>query len=136
MLPPPVPFATGRLRRVTDWEALAKDSYYSSQQLAALCDVSLRHLQRHFKNHYALQLGAWLSELRLAHAYQLLLEGRRVKEVAFSLGFKQLSHFSREFKRYHGITPSTLLDSTWPKAKTPFVPRVYKTPAPDQMKLF
>jgi AraC-like DNA-binding protein len=32
----------------------------------------------------------------------LLKELRSVKIVAAELGFKQVSHFSREFKRFHG----------------------------------
>ena len=35
---------------------------------------------------------------------------RPVKVVAFDLGFKQVSHFSREFKRYHGLSPKAFLD--------------------------
>jgi hypothetical protein len=36
----------------------------------------------------------------------LLLVGtmNSVKEVAYSLGFKQVSHFCREFKTFHGLT--------------------------------
>jgi AraC-like DNA-binding protein len=33
-----------------------------------------------------------------------------VKEVAFALGYKQVSHFSRQFKQFHGVSPGDF----WP----------------------
>ena len=36
----------------------------------------------------------------------MLLAGQQVKEVATELGYKQTSHFCREFKSYHHLTPS------------------------------
>jgi AraC-like DNA-binding protein len=54
-------------------------------------------------------VSQWLRELRLTRAYQNLLLGKSVKEVAFDQGYKQVSHFSREFKNHFGISPSFLL---------------------------
>ena len=50
-------------------------------------------------------MSAWLNALRLARAYELIRSGESVKSVAFELGFKQLSHFSRAFKQAHGVAP-------------------------------
>jgi len=51
----------------------------------------------------------WLNEQRLIRAGKLLKQLRSVKSVAFPLGFKQVSHFSREFKFQYGIAPATFL---------------------------
>ena len=48
----------------------------------------------------------WLDELRMWEAFRMLCGGAAVKEVAFSLSFKQVSHFSRAFTQYHGFCPS------------------------------
>jgi len=32
-----------------------------------------------------------------------------VKRVAYEIGFKQLSHFSRNFKQRHGLPPTTFI---------------------------
>jgi len=92
----------------SDWENLAVQACYRPRLLAALCKVSPRTVQRHFKVRYRMTVGAWLSKLRLRHAYDRITAGELVKAVAYDLGFKQLSHFSRAFKQVHGVPPSLL----------------------------
>ena len=46
------------------------------------------------------------SNTRKIAARQLLLSGQQVKAVAFELGFKQPSHFCRQFKSFNNLTPS------------------------------
>lgn len=96
----------GRLQRITDWKALVTQSCYSGAALARLCGVSTRHLQRHIRLVNNRTLGNWLNMLRLEHGYQRLLHGCPVKETAFSLGYKQVSHFSRSFKKHFHFCPS------------------------------
>lgn len=97
------------LDQVRDWDGLARAAAYRPSQLAALCQVSLRTLQRHFKKHYALQVRSWLKDARMNSAYAHIQSGSSVKEAAFDLGYTQLSHFSRDFKKHFGIAPSFLL---------------------------
>ena len=52
---------------------------------------------------------AWLNEQRMIAARNLLFEGHSVKMVGCQLGFKQTSHFCREFKRSYCMTPSQFL---------------------------
>jgi AraC-like DNA-binding protein len=98
----------GRLVHINEWERLAHDAQYSAADLARACEVSLRHLQRYFHDSYRLKLRSWLNEMRLWRGLLMLNAERSVKEVAYDLGFKQCSHFSREFKRYHGLSPSAI----------------------------
>jgi AraC-like DNA-binding protein len=39
----------------------------------------------------------------------MLKKNRSVKTVCFQLGFKRVSHFSREFKSHYGIPPTEFL---------------------------
>jgi len=87
------------------WEGLAAQANYRPGALAKLCKVSLRTLQRHFAKHYGLTLGGWMRDIRLSAAYRRISGGEQIKAVAFDLGFKQLSHFSRVFKQVHGVPP-------------------------------
>ena len=94
-----------RLDRVADWETLAKKANYSPKALAVLSAVSLRQLERYTKEVFRQGPHEWLRRLRLRQARRLLRQGWTVKATAYALGFKQPSHFSREFKRQTGIAP-------------------------------
>ena len=78
---------------------------YSSPKLAVQCGISLRQLQRYFHDKHKLKLHQWLTHIRLCHAQKLLLAGTEVKSVASLLGYKQRTHFSRQFKEYFGLSP-------------------------------
>src|SRR5688572_43904 len=100
---------SSRLEYVQQWESLAENARYRPSDLAASCQISLRTLERHFQKNYGVTVSVWLRELRLGKAYQGLLSGKSVKEVAYEQGYKQVSHFSREFKNHFGVSPSFLL---------------------------
>ena len=89
-----------------DWEALAEAAHYDARKLADLCEVSVRHLQRHFRRNFYCSPQSWLNQRRLLLAQRLLLKGESVKKVALDLGFKQTSHFCRQFKSHSNMTPS------------------------------
>ena len=99
---------SSRLGFVQEWEVLARKAGYRARELAELCQTSLRTLERHFQKHYGVTVSEWLRELRLKQAYSVLQTGKSVKEVAFEHGYKQVSHFSREFKSHFGVSPSFL----------------------------
>ncbi len=88
------------------WLRLAGQSAYKASNLASISGVSIRQLERYFQEDFGSSPRVWLNEQRMIAARQLLPEAESVKAVAFDLGFKQCSHFCREFKRYHGIRPS------------------------------
>jgi len=51
----------------------------------------------------------YLNELKMNYAKKLLLSGNlSVTEVCYNCGYNTLSHFLREFKKYHGITPADM----------------------------
>jgi len=99
---------SSRLGFVQEWEELAQKAGFRARELAELCQSSLRTLERHFQRHYGMTVSEWLRDLRLKQAYSSLQTGKAVKEVAFEHGYKQVSHFSREFKTHFGVSPSFL----------------------------
>lgn len=88
------------------WDSLAQAANFRIGKLAGLCAVSIRTLQRHFRKHYNLTLSEWLREKRLQQARLMLVNADCIKTVAFDLGYKQPSHFTRDFKQRFGVPPT------------------------------
>ena len=122
---------SSRLEFVQQWEALAVQAGYRPSDLAALCQISLRTLERHFQKNYGVTVSQWMRELRLGKAYQTLIQGKSVKEAAFDHGYKQVSHFSREFKNHFGVSPSFLLTRNSPAERALSIRQV--SPSSPQM---
>jgi len=55
-------------------------------------------------------ISIYIREFRLQKAYEKLQnKSSTVSEVAYQVGFSDLSYFSKCFKDFYGITPSQLL---------------------------
>jgi len=79
--------------------------------VAASVGISPRYLQRLFEG-APQSFTQHLSELRLRAAYALLQSGdanaRRITDVALGVGFSDISHFNRSFRRLFGATPTAV----------------------------
>jgi len=74
---------------------------------AKACGVSPAHLSRLFHRFDTESPKAFLLRLKMNHAAELILRGNvPVKRAAAEVGFEDPYHFSRCFKRVHGIAPS------------------------------
>jgi AraC-like DNA-binding protein len=104
----PPPAVASPPREHTTWESLARAASFRATILARHCGVSLRTLERHFIKHYQITVTEFLRKLRLNLAYTRLKNGERIKSIAYDLAYKQLSHFSRDFKNYFGVPPRTI----------------------------
>lgn len=76
------------------------------EAVARRCGVDRSHLFRLFKQHLGLSPQQYLIQLRLHRAEELLRTSTLpVSDVAFSCGFNDPCHFSRLFRRCHGMPP-------------------------------
>jgi AraC-like DNA-binding protein len=79
------------------------------QELAAIVNLSQFHLCRLFKEVTGKSLVDYLNSFRINKAEQLLKStGLNITEVALSSGFNDVNYFSRLFKKYKKLSPSSV----------------------------
>ena len=77
------------------------------EDVAALCRLSLTQFCRAFRKEQGASFGQHLLRYRLERACEGLAHpGALAKEVAYAVGFNDLSYFTWAFKRQLGLTPS------------------------------
>ena len=78
----------------------------SPADAADACAVNIRYMARLFRLHGKITPHDYILRLKLNKAATLLLTcGLSINEVGYSLGFNDPYHFSRVFKRFHGLAP-------------------------------
>lgn len=77
-----------------------------AETLAKELALSLRQMQRIFKDELDTTPTGFITLIKLERAAEMLKSGSTVTEAAFSTGFNDSSYFSRVFKKYFGIPPS------------------------------
>ena len=98
-------------------------AHYASEireeTVAALCHMGVSTFSRVFKAEHGKTFREYMLALRLTKASDLLhSSGMSVTDVAFSVGFNDVAHFSRTFKRLTGETPSSFQQDHVNQAKS------------------
>jgi AraC-like DNA-binding protein len=73
--------------------------------LARISCMSRTKFFSEFKLHLGCSPMVYQLQSRLKQAASLLKKGQQVTQTCFALGFTNSSHFSRCFKKFHGISP-------------------------------
>lgn len=85
-----------------------RDSNLTQMQVADLFQMSNYTLSRLFKNQVGVGFSEYLAVKRLEYAKELLLTTTHsVKEISIMSGFTSENYFSRTFKLYEGVSPSS-----------------------------
>ncbi len=104
----------GPLQRINNWPELAERAHWNVAELADHCRVSVRTLERHFWKTFGLSPHDWMRKVRLEQAVTDLLNGAAVKRAANKAGYPHAHHFSRDFKKHFGRSPSWFRRTTRP----------------------
>jgi AraC family transcriptional regulator len=97
--------ASWRLRLI-DERLAANLAAPALEDLAALCNISVRQLTRGFRVSRGCSIGDHIERRQMEAAKRMLVTGESVKAIAFALGFSSPSSFAFAFRRAVGNTPS------------------------------
>lgn len=91
-------------------EIESKNGRIDVATLAANSCLTIRQLQRTFKQHIGLSPKEFLNIMRFRHALQLIKTGKKqsLLDIALETGYYDHAHLSNEIRRYAGVTPSLL----------------------------
>jgi AraC-like DNA-binding protein len=100
---------TLELGEIRNWAARARAAHYRVQALAEACGVSMWRLNHFFLTRTGLHAHEWLARLRQMDAICLLARGLTKKHIAATLTYSHATHFWRDFRRIHRVTPGAAL---------------------------
>jgi AraC-like DNA-binding protein len=82
------------------------DNPLSLDEMALRCALNASYLSRSFKNKTGTTIFAYLNQIRIEKACLLLKNsGMTITEIAFSVGYNNISFFNRMFKRAMAMAP-------------------------------
>ena len=98
-----------RIKAVLD--ALMNDlsNKHTIEYYASKSSVSPRTLSRLFNKELGMSFGDWKMRLKLMEAVKQLGDNKSVKEIAYDLGYENVSSFIVTFKKHFGKTPTNYL---------------------------
>lgn len=100
---------------VADFMEQTPEKSFTIEELSNRFIINRDKLQIIFKSVFGKTIATFARYHRMMKAMELLKAGRSVSEVGYSLGYANLSHFSRAFRKVHGINPSVILRQLSPK---------------------
>jgi AraC-like DNA-binding protein len=105
--PPPRPVGKEprHVKTIRDYLKSHYAENVSLSHLTSITNLSPFYLLRAFHNQVGFPPHEYQTQVRIAHARKLLLEGKPISHVALDTGFCDQSHLSRNFKRIVGMTP-------------------------------
>lgn len=93
------------IRRACDFLQAHSDRQVSSDELEAVTGLDRFTLARQFRATLGTSPHRYLVMRRLERARALIGGGKTLVEIALDAGFADQAHFTRHFKKTHGMTP-------------------------------
>jgi AraC-like DNA-binding protein len=82
----------------------------SLEEVASIVPMSKSAFCRFFKAGTGKTFTGLIKEMRIRHAARLLIEGKfNISETCYESGYSSISHFNKDFKDVHGISPKEFI---------------------------
>ncbi len=85
------------------------DKNMSIDDLADFVNMSSSGFHKKFKEVMHLSPLQFAKSIKLNKAQSYIMEGKNVSEAGFMVGYNSSAQFSREYKRFFGMSPSATL---------------------------
>lgn len=107
-----VPSNDAKMKKAAGWihQRFAED--IQIPELASKLNVSVPHFRRLFRRYTGRSPTAFIRSLRISESKRLLLEGLPIKQVAATVGYRDVFYFMRVFKKTAGIPPGQFQNQT------------------------
>ncbi|WCF08695.1 response regulator [Paenibacillus thiaminolyticus] len=99
----------GGNRLVAEVKELIERELHGELSLQGVADrlfINASYLSRLFKQEMEQPFSAYVLERRMERAKEALFQGKRVYDAAQAAGFRDVSYFTKVFRKYWGVTPS------------------------------
>lgn len=99
-------YKDSQIRNVIDYINTNYHKELPIDVLANFMGYSKTHFMTIFKQHVGISCTEFIIQVRLKKACELLANSSHtILNIAFTVGFRNLSHFNRQFKQYYNMTP-------------------------------
>ncbi|WP_352995315.1 AraC family transcriptional regulator [Mesorhizobium sp. M0904] len=98
-------------RQVLNFIHANLDTPITISELSAIAGLSRFHFARMFKQSMGQTTHQFVTKRRIERCKQLIAEGQALAQVALACGYSSQSHFSAQFRRFTGLTPSVFREA-------------------------
>lgn len=120
-----IPHKSQGIINVIDYINMNLEKKFTLQELSSIAYLHPNYLCRLFKTHFGISPMQYVYQKKMDYSRYLLLYTQiPISEIAFMIGYTDISHFSKDFKRYSHCSPSyfrsrTLKDRKWQNFNMP-----------------
>jgi len=99
--------AKGMLHKAKEYIEIHYADSLTLEQVAEYVELSPFYFSKLFKDRFGLTFIDYLTEIRITKAKTEMADpGKSLKEICYSIGYKDPNYFSRVFKKHTGLSPS------------------------------
>jgi len=85
-----------------------QDQEFTLHTIADRFYVNASYLSRLFKQETGMPFTSYVLEHKMERARTALMNGARVYDAATMIGYRDVSYFTKIFRKYWGVTPSSV----------------------------